>query len=79
MSREFYFYAPCVAGGFLGLAAVLYFYGRWATIGAGDWRFHLLNGSGFFLLTYATASGWAFAALCSISILIGVVWKDVSR
>ena len=77
LSRKSYYYAPVVTGAFLALAALFLLLKNIRNIKVTDWRFHLLHLSGFFLLTYTAPSGWSFAALIAITLLIASLWKAI--
>lgn len=77
-TREAYFYPPLVLGAFLALAGVLEALEsvrrrRVEALG----RQLFLNGTGLFLLTWSSTTGWAMAALCA-GIVVGChVWIAV--
>jgi len=70
ISREAYYYAPLVAGAYLSTwALVLAFdhYRRGKPLPA---SFQVINGVGFFLLTYSQPTGWSLALLTTVGIVI---------
>lgn len=78
-SRDAYYTVPMVCGAFLGLWSALWIYNHIRTGKPLTPWFYVVNALGFFLLTYAQASGWPLALLFGLTVLYGVGrdwWKS---
>ncbi len=75
LSREAYFYPPLVLGAAMQLYSVLWLFRRRRIPGRLPWHFHLLAGTGFFLLTYSHFSGWWLAAVVAPVMLGILIWR----